>query len=357
MLVRIQQEGQDSYYYEYDSESRPLGKGGMGTVYLGYCFRASNRNEYIPVAIKTISDVSPILIQKAQREAAVRIDHPNLLRMWDFIKNSEYDGKTHYYVIMDALQGVSLSNLMEGNLTDCFDRPCEYAQELYLKYLNDRTSFVKIILTKVLEGLKALHNSGVIHRDLDPSNIMITSDREIKIIDFGISKNLSEASTGKPGLTSPGSMMGKIDYAAPEMITGDIDHHNYTTDIYCLGIMIYQLFTGNVPFLGDNSAIAKQHISSRIPIENIEDKEIREIIAKATEKKQEDRYQRVEDILDCLKVQEQPTHVAVSEISPDDPSDEPPQVKENKKGIATWIFVVCPILALILGFYINYYLL
>lgn len=307
MLVRVQSAAtqQSGIYYEYETESLPLGQGGMGVVYQGYCYREGDRSQYIPVAIKRIANSNQDLINRAMREASVRVDHKNLLMMWDFIPNFEVDPATgtnvvRHYIIMDCLQGVNLDNLLSQNFRDKFNNECVYAKELYSLYLSDRGAFVRTVFLDVLNGVKALHDAGFIHRDLDPSNIMITHDREIKIIDFGISKNINESAGSSQKLTSVGSMMGKIDYAAPEMITGDVNHHNKTTDIYALGIIAYQLCVGELPFQGDTGAVAKCQLDTPVPVEKITDPVIRQIVRKATQKEQANRYQDISEMLDAF---------------------------------------------------------
>lgn len=305
MIVRVQSaaELQNGYYYEYETESAPLGEGGMGRVYQGYCFREDSRDECIPVALKLITNPSQDLIERAMREASVQIENENLLRMYGFIPNYETDPMTganviRYYIAMEALEGINLDDVINGRLVDKFGRVCEYGRELYELYTTNRYEFVKTIMSNVLNGVKALHEAGYIHRDIDPSNVMITHSRQIKLIDYGISKNLFEAASGKHKLTTTGSIMGKIDYAAPEMITGDVNNHNVTTDIYALGITAYQLFVGSVPFEGDNATVAKQQLNTPIPVKNISNAILRRLVEKATLKPQADRYQSISEIID-----------------------------------------------------------
>lgn len=302
MLVKVQsaEELNRGIYYEYETDSLPLGQGGMGVVYQGYCFQESNRDAYIPVALKKILNPSQDLISRAMREASVQVDHENLLLMFGFIPNYEYDAATqtsvlNYYIAMENLGGVNLENLINGQLVDKFGIVCEYAKSLHQLYIIDRFAFVRKIMKNVLNGTRALHNAGFIHRDLDPSNIMITHDGQIKIIDFGISKNLGMASSINRRLTSAGSKMGKIDYSAPEMMTGDVDKHNFSTDIYSLGIMAYQLCVGELPFKGSMEDVLKAQMITPVPVDNISDPVFRQVIAKATKKEQADRYQSVDE--------------------------------------------------------------
>ena len=303
MLVRIQgvSELQNQIYYDYDTESVPLGQGGMGIVYPGRCFRVDNPDEYIPVAIKLMTNTNPDMIKRAMREASIQIDDPNLLRMYGFIPNMELDPYTQemkpkYYMVMESLDGVSLENLLDGVFCTKNGSDISAARELYELGIQDRRAFTLRIMKPVLRGVNRLHQAGYIHRDLDPSNIMITRSDEIKIIDYGVCKPV--ASSGADAkLTQPGAIIGKVDYAAPELLTGDVSHHNFTTDVYALGIMTYRLFTGSLPFTGDNSSVMKAHLTEPVPVENITDPEIRRIVEKATRKPQEERYGSVDEML------------------------------------------------------------
>lgn len=305
MIVKVQSaaELQSGIYYEYETESTPLGQGGMGTVYQGYCFREGDRSQYVPVAIKKIACTTKELVDKAMREASIQIEHDNLLRMYGFVPNLEIAPNSQvpsvqYYVVMENLQGVNLDALLNGQFKDKFGLECEFAAQLYNLYMTDRNEFVTVVMSNVLKGVNVLHKAGFIHRDLDPSNVMVTHEGKIKVIDFGISKKLQSTPFDGSKGTMPGSMMGKVDYAAPEMITGDVANHNYTTDIYALGIMAYQLCVGALPFDGDSSSVAKDQINTPVPVKNIQNPVFRQLVLKATQKEQCDRYQSIDEIIE-----------------------------------------------------------
>ena len=119
---------------------------------------------------------------------------------------------------------------------------------------------------------------------------MITNDGKIKVIDFGIARRMGGGSN-LPSVTSAGSFLGKVEYAAPELVLGDINHQNQTTDIYAIGILLYLLITGQLPFVGEMNEVMKMQQNKKLPLKNIKDKKLRKIIEKATEKAQKDRYQ------------------------------------------------------------------
>ena len=197
----------------------------------------------------------------------------------------------HFHVVSELLNGVSLSDLMAGKTTDRNGNVIPFAAQLLQYYRNDSEHFAKIVVINILSGLMALHDAGYIHRDIDPSNIMVTSDGHIKLIDFGIAKQMRTLTTSDKSLTVAGKFMGKPEYAAPELALGDIQHQNQTTDIYAMGILLYQCIVGHTPFEGARHEILDMQLTAKMPLDVIRNKELRAIIAKACEKIQDKRFQ------------------------------------------------------------------
>lgn len=137
----------------------------------------------------------------------------------------------------------------------------------------------------------ALHDAGYIHRDIDPSNIMLTEDGHVKLIDFGICKQVNKLTTHDRELTTTGVFMGKAEYAAPELVLGDLRSQNQTTDIYAIGILLYQCIVGHVPFEGPSHQVLDKQLHKKMPLSTVKDKKLRNIIEIATEKNQSVRYQ------------------------------------------------------------------
>jgi eukaryotic-like serine/threonine-protein kinase len=203
---------------------KELGRGGMGIV-----FQAYDKQLKEQVAIKILSPLlsnDPDALERLKREvsAARRITHANVIRIHDI---AEVNGL--HYVSMEYFGGTNLKEYLKqtGHLS-------------LMEAFN--------IASQVCDGLKAAHDQGVIHRDLKSQNIIISAGNQIKVIDFGLAHTQQ-----MQGLTATGLIMGTPEYMAPEQVSGKkVDER---ADVYSLGIILYELFTGKVPFTGP-SAIA-----------------------------------------------------------------------------------------------------
>lgn len=292
-------EKRNGIHYEYDVDSTPLGEGGMGRVFKG--FRVVERTgERTPVAIKAIYENIPErVVERARREAEIQLDNDNLIRMYGFVETVSVIGnktRVYYHVIMELLVGVTLENIINGVTTDQNGMQIPFAAEIYNQYVQDRNITVIRIMKSILSGLMALHDKGFIHRDIDPSNIMLTIDGKIKLIDFGICKQIVSLESLDKALTATGVFMGKVNYAAPELVLGDVKSQNYTTDIYALGILLYQLCTGHLPFNGTDQDILSANLKKALPMKDINNNDFKRIIKKATEKMQAKRYASVAEM-------------------------------------------------------------
>lgn len=307
-IIRLQGEAElrAGIYYEYDIDSKPLGEGGMGRVFKG--FRVNQRTgERMPVAIKAIYENIPErVVERARREATIQVDHDNLIRMYGFVEavtpaTEKSPARVHYHVIMELLIGVTLEDLLNGITSDKHGIQIPFAAELYSQYQNQKVKATVRIMKAVLAGLMSLHDKGIIHRDIDPSNIMITFDNKIKLIDFGICKQLVNLGSQDRGLTATGVFMGKVNYAAPELVLGDVKSQNYTTDIYAMGVLLYQLITGHLPFSGTDQDVLAANLRKSFPMKDVKRADIKKIIQKATEKQQNKRYGSVAEMRVALE--------------------------------------------------------
>lgn len=294
--IRLQGETEkrNNIYFEVDTSEPPIGEGGMGKVMKGICVNTVTKVTR-PVAIKFLYDDLPMhAIERARREASIQLRNDNLIEMLGFVEVETGSGNNihkHYHVVSELLHGISLSDIFEGKSTDKDGHDIPFAQKLLREYQTDPSHFAKCIVMNVLSGLVALHDAGYIHRDIDPSNIMITEDGHIKLIDFGIAKQVNKLTTNDRGLTTAGSFMGKAEYAAPELAMGDLKHQDQTTDIYAMGILLYQCIVGHVPFEGPSHVVLEKQLKKKIPLSLVKDRGLRKIVECATDKNQAVRYQ------------------------------------------------------------------
>lgn len=313
-IIKLQSniERQKKLYYEFDSASEPLGEGGMGKVYKGKCVNEQT-GMFREVAIKFMfSDLPEHAIERARREASIQLRNDNLVEMLGFIETAERNviGEItkRYHVVSELLEGVMLDDLLQGKTTDQNGHPILFAEKLYHDYQNNPLQFAISVIRSVLSGLMALHDAGYIHRDIDPTNIMVTQKGHIKLIDFGIAKPINALTTHDKALTTAGVFMGKPWYAAPELVLGDVKHQSMTTDIYAIGILFYQLYMGVRPFEGANHEVLDMQLHKQMPLKVIPRKDVKTIIAKATNKKLELRYQSAAEFrVDVDKLPPTPT--------------------------------------------------
>ena len=253
--------------------TRELGKGGMGTVY-----QAEDTKLRRTVALKFLSprltsnpDARRQFVREARATSA--LDHPNICTIYE-IDETE-DGEM--FIAMAYYKGQSLSDKMSKAM-------------LSLEEILD-------IAVPVARGLAKAHSSGIIHRDIKPGNIFVASDGQVKILDFGLAKLATES-----GHVSVGPA-GTVLYMSPEQIQGkDLDHR---TDIWSLGVVLYEMLTGNPPFTGKNAAEVMGAAVSNEPelpraVRAETPPELERAVITALAKKPSLRYQRIDDLLDNL---------------------------------------------------------
>lgn len=353
LIIQGTEEKALGIHYEVDTSLPPIGAGGMGQVMRGV--RVQN-NVRRAAAVKFLFDDLPeSAIERSRREASVKISNENLVEMFGFIEMDTVDasGNVHkrYHVASELLNGVMLHDLLRGKTTDASGEEIPFAKELYRQYSCDRMRFAVYIIRNVLSGIMALHDAGYIHRDIDPSNIMITSDGKVKVIDFGICRRIGEGVDADRHLTSAGQFMGKAAYAAPELVTGDIAHQAETTDLYAIGIMFYELITGKVPFDGATHEVLAKQMKENVPVKNVADKYARKVIEKATAKKQDERYASAAEFRVAVEQLSRHSVSAGKTASPQKAvkSDS----KEHKLGKKTLIVAAAAMAVLVIGIVIG----
>jgi len=291
---------------------RTIGEGGMANVYLAYD-TILNRN----VAVKILrGDLAhdEKFVRRFKREAisASSLNHPNIVEMYDV---GEDNGDN--FIVMEYIDGRTLKSLVKkrGSLT--------------LPEVID-------IMLQLTSAIACAHESYIIHRDIKPQNVMILDDGRVKITDFGIA-----IASNAADLTQTNSVMGSVHYLPPEQANGE--GATVKSDIYSLGILMYELLTGSVPFKGDNAVeIALKQLKEAIPSVRQYNSEIPQsienIILKACAKNPKNRYETVKEMHEDLKTalsRERNDELKVSYMYPEHDMDETkimPDLSRSKKN-------------------------
>jgi serine/threonine protein kinase len=251
-----------------------LGRGGMGVVYKAEDTKLKRTValKFLPPELTHIPDVKDRFMREAQ--AAAALDHPNICTVYEF---DEAEEKT--FISMAYVEGQSLRKKLESG-------PLELKEALR-------------IAAQVAEGLQEAHKKGVVHRDIKSANIMVDDRNQAKIMDFGLARM-----TGGTLLTQEGTAMGTIAYMSPEQAqAGEVDHR---TDIWSLGVVLYEMLTGELPFRGEHEQSVIYFILNEKP-KSVTDmrseipESIGQVVGKALEKNPEARYQQVDELLDDLE--------------------------------------------------------
>jgi hypothetical protein len=250
-----------------------MGSGGMGVVHAATDMLLDRKVALKQLYTRFVGDHEHSMRFRQEAMALASLTHPHIVTMHDLL-----DFESHFWIVMELLPGGSLAERMSSKgslpLADCLDIACAIAS-----------------------GLDYAHRQGVVHRDVKPMNILFTGEGIPKLADFGTAK-LRESWIH----TSEGDMLGSPAFMSPEQVTGaPVDAR---TDVYCLGISLYQMLTGRVPFEGDISSILAQHVNRKADPASSHNSGIPPsldaVVLKMLEKSPGDRYQTGQDVIDAL---------------------------------------------------------
>lgn len=250
-----------------------IGSGGMADVYKA---RDHKLNRFVAVKVmKTEFSSDSSFVKKFRREAqaAAGLENPNIVNVYDV-----GDDSGNNYIVMELVEGITLK---------------EYIAKKGKLSIREATS----IAIQVCMGLAAAHDQGIVHRDVKPQNIIISTDGKVKVTDFGIARAASSN-------TISANAMGSVHYSSPEQVRGG--YSDARSDIYSLGITLYEMVTGRVPFDGETTvAIAIKHLQDELdpPSKYTPDLpySLEQIIFKCTQKSVDRRYQTMNEVIADLK--------------------------------------------------------
>jgi len=251
-----------------------LGRGGMGLVYKARDTKLKRTValKFLPPELTHISEVKERFMREAQ--AAAALDHPHICTVYEF---DEAEEKT--FISMAYIEGQTLKKKIESG-------PLELDEALR-------------IATQVAEGLREAHKKGVVHRDVKGANIMVTEQGQAKIMDFGLARVRGGALVTQEGMT-----MGTIAYMSPEQARGEeVDQRS---DIWSFGVVLYEMFSGQLPFKGEHDQAVVYSILHEQPkpvtdLRSDIPMALEQVVGKALEKSLDERYQHMEELLDDLK--------------------------------------------------------
>ncbi len=266
-----------------------LGGGGMGVVYKAHDLRLDRAValKFLPPEITLDLKAKERFVQEAK--AASSIDHPNICTVYDVEEAA--DGRM--FIAMPCYEGETLKKKIERG-------PLQPAEAIDLA-------------SQIAHGLSEAHGHGIVHRDIKPANILITKNKVVKILDFGLAKL-----EGSFDITKSGSRLGTTTYMAPEQVRAE--HVDHRADIWSLGVVLYEMLTGRTPFSGDNeAAIMYSIVNDEPPSMRAQNPEISQqlemVVNHAISKAKGDRYQAMHEFASDLEAMRSPSSVSGSTIA------------------------------------------
>ena len=250
-----------------------IGSGGMSEVYKAKCHKLNRLVGIKVLKSEFTSDAGFVSKFKMEAQAAAGMSHPNIVNIYDVVD----EGDLHC-IVMELVEGITLKSYINKK-----------------GHLGVKESIG--IAIQVAQGIEAAHEQHIIHRDIKPQNMLISKDGKVKVADFGIARAVSSQ-------TMNSSVVGSVHYVSPEQARGG--YVDARTDIYSLGITMFEMLTGKVPFEGENTVtVALAHLEEPIVLPSMLNPEItpavEQIILKCTEKKPENRYASISDLISDLR--------------------------------------------------------
>lgn len=266
-------------WYKYNPKDKPLGAGSMGTVYLGTRCKTGEK-----IAVKRVKDQYSNMKQvreRAKLEASLAFHHPNLVEMIGYCEYAPSNGPI--FILSKFVPGTTIRKYIEQNIGEGENRLKRIAQLVY----------------PVLDALSYIHSKKFVHRDVKPANIMVANEDNVRLMDLGIARL-----NGGNKFSAVG-FIGTPQYSSPEQILRGVDDDmqmGATTDIYSMGVSIFELFAGYNPYKSRTEAetLARQ-IKMRLPADKAIPWNVMKVLRKATEKDPTNRYQSIDELKVALR--------------------------------------------------------
>ena len=290
----------------YRLEGR-IGQGGMATVYAGMDTVLRRR-----VAIKILrpqfaEDADFVRRFYTEAQHAAKLSHPNIVNIYDVGR----EGET-YFIVMELVDGSTLAEMIESDGRLPEDVAIDFAAQ-------------------ICNGLAYAHRQGLLHRDIKPANVLVAKDDVVKISDFGIARAVT---TQTVTITQPGMVMGSVFYISPEQAQGrELDE---TSDLYSLGVVLYQMLSGKLPYTGESPVtVALKHVSNPVPSLETDEPGISPVLAaivrKLLQKEPAARFQSAMELATALRAAREHPLVTTPFDVPSHESDPAPRTIPNPK--------------------------
>lgn len=288
---------------------RKLGEGGMATVYCGTDILLRRR-----VAIKVLREqyaADDEFVRRFYQEAesAAKLSHPNIVNTYDVGRQDDV-----YFIVMELVDGPSLAEIIaaDGRLPEPV--AIDYAAQ-------------------IASGLAYAHRQGLLHRDIKPANVLVTKDDVVKLSDFGIARAVSQQTMA---LTKPGLVMGSVYYISPEQAQEHEVHE--TADLYSLGIVLYQMLTGKLPYTGESPVtVALKHIGDPVPTIDVRGSGVSpalaSIVNRLLQKNPENRFQSASELATALREARERPSVAGYRVTDDAPARHVPNLPPRRSPL------------------------